>query len=37
MPPKEVLKYILDLEFVIIELELVIDLCFSAPIFLFTT
>lgn len=37
MPPKEVLKYILDIEFLIFELELVINLCFSAPIFLFTT
>ena len=37
MAPKEVLKYILDIEVVIIELELVINLCFSAPIFLFTT
>jgi len=37
MPPKEVLKYILAIEFVIIELELVIDPSFSAPIILFTT
>jgi hypothetical protein len=37
MPPKEVLKYILDIEFVIVELELVIDLCFFAPSFSFTT